>query len=81
MRNKKKKDSMKLKRIKMKTYDCPKCNETYTYDIGYDVRECSKCHNTWTCKSLIGFEYLKEEHKFMQTFKNKLQKIRKSNKY
>ena len=30
-----------------KIVECPKCGEYYTYDIGYNVRECSDCHNTF----------------------------------
>ena len=28
-------------------HDCPKCGYSYTYDVGYRLRECFNCLNTW----------------------------------
>jgi ribosomal protein S27AE len=35
---------------------CPKCNNSYIYDIGYDNSECPNCGNVWKCKSKTGLE-------------------------
>ena len=29
---------------------CPQCGCDYTYNVGYDFRECFECLNTWSVK-------------------------------
>lgn len=45
------KEKKEDKKRYVKDIICPKCGGKYTYDIGYDNRECFNCLNTWKHKS------------------------------